>query len=164
MPWPWPPLHQVYRAFDDLSERDARAVVKRMLRGYRAGMAADACVFGACILGLLSPITCLGSSWLLRTLPVNIEGFAIMVTTIAVGIPAYLGATWRYQRLAARALDARMGAFGDSSWNVCLSCRYPLGGLPAYGDHVVCPECGASQLIGVTAEQARGRSIKENLG
>ncbi len=57
-------------------------------------------------------------------------------------------------------LDCRMTAFGDASWNVCSSCRYPWGGLPLVGESVVRPECGKTHSRPQSAIAAGPESIK----
>ena len=131
-----------------------------MLGGLRWGMWVEAGVFGACVWGFASLATCCGSGWALSTFTGASAPRAFIAAMLIGGIPAYFGATWRYQRLAARALDLRMTAYGDASWNICSSCRYPLGGLPPYGACVVCPECGATHMLPPSGDSLGPESIK----
>ena len=160
MPWPWPQLHHVYRAFEKLPEEQAQGEVRRMLRGLRREMIVEAFVFGALLWGMTSLGTCCSTGWALSSFTRIPAQWAFALSAVVGSIPAYFGATWRYQRLAARALDSRMTAYGDASWNICANCRYPLGGLPPHGECVVCPECGATHPLPAIAGAPASESIK----
>ncbi len=162
MPWPWPPLHRVYRAFDQLTDEQAEGEVRRMLRGSRREICLDAGVFGACVWGVTSLGMCCSSGWVISSFTNLPAPLAFLIAILVGGVLAFLGGTWRYQRLAARALDARMTAYGDEAWNICEKCRYPLGGLPPYGDCVVCPECGQAAPLTASRLAAAGESIKQS--
>lgn len=145
MPWPWPPLHHVFRAFDDLAPEQARIEVSRMLDGYRKGLAAEAVLFGTIVAGLVGVLPCgvIAGAQIVRHGGVN-PGL-ILVVVIAC-IAGYLAGSWRWQRVAAIVLKSRLAAGGDREWNVCARCRYSLDKLPHDQGRMVCPECGHVQI------------------
>ncbi len=151
MPWPWPPLHRVFRAFDDLPEGVAVRECSRMLRPNRPAMLLDACSFGLCAAVAISMGSCLVGMFAMSMLAgrdeVRAAFVAVVGGSVIVAVCTYLAAAWRYQRLAADVLSQRLGPANDHVWNLCAKCKYPLSDLPVEGGRVICPECGESHPL-----------------
>ena len=145
MPWPWPPLHHVFRAFDHLPPEQARSEVARMLDGYRKGLVSEAALFGTIVAGLVGVVPC-GALAVHQIVRFGRLQLSLLVVFLIACITGYFAASWRWQRVAAIVLESRLAAGGDRLWNVCAGCRYSLDGLPHDEGRVVCPECGQVQL------------------